>query len=345
MSAAGLSSTGDLDERHALTLLPPTVIGPGNHWYTNSLGYMLGVLTGFGIIAFVIAVGYVVGRIGVGGPQAGYVLNRIAFFVTNPALLFTVLAKEDIHTVLSGVGLAANIAAIATGLIFLLLSRLFFRRSAARTTIGVLSSSYSNFNNIGIPVAVYVLGSATYVAPVLLVQLIIFAPIALTVLDVASRGRASLRDIVLNPVRNPMIIASVLGVVIAALGWKIPTPVDSAFTLLGGAAVPVVLMAFGMSLHGSAPLRATGARVEVIIATLFKVVLMPLVGWAVARFGFHVTGHQLFVTVVLCALPAAQNVYNFAARYERGEIVARDAVLLTTILSVPVVFVVAVLLT
>lgn len=306
---------------------------------------MLGVLTGFGIIAFVIAVGYVVGRMGIGGPQAGYVLNRIAFFVTNPALLFTVLAKEDIRTVLSGVGLAANLAAIVTGLVFLVLSRLFFRRPAARTTIGVLSSCYSNFNNIGIPVAVYVLGSAAYVAPVLLVQLIIFAPIALTVLDVTSRGRVSIRDILLTPVRNPMILASIAGVVVAALGWTLPGPVDSAFTLLGGAAVPVVLMAFGMSLHGSGPLRVAGARAEVIVATAFKVILMPAIGWAVARFGFHVTGHALFVAVVLCALPAAQNVYNFAARYERGEIVARDAVLLTTIFSVPAVFVVALLLT
>jgi hypothetical protein len=306
---------------------------------------MAGVLTGFGIIAFVIVVGYVVGRSGLGGPQAGYVLNRLAFFVTNPALLFLVLAKENLHVVFSGVGLAANLAAIASAGAFLLLSRLFFRRPAARTTIGVLSASYSNFNNIGIPVAVYVLGSATYVAPVLLVQLIVFAPVALTVLDVASRGRTSIRDIALNPVRNPMIIASVAGVVVAALGWKLPGPVDSAFTLLSGAAVPVVLMAFGMSLHGATPLRATGARAEVLVATAFKVMLMPLVGWAIARFGFGITGHELFVTTVLCALPAAQNVYNFAARYERGEIIARDAVLLSTILSVPVIFLVAVLLT
>jgi predicted permease len=104
-------------------------------------------------------------------------------------------------------------------------------------------------------------------------------------------------------------------------------------------------MAFGMSLHGSAPLRGTGARAEVLVATVFKVVLMPLVGWAVARYGFHITGHTLFVTTVLSALPAAQNVYNFAARYERGEIVARDAVLLTTICAVPSIFVIAALLT
>jgi len=314
-------------------------------WYTNRLDAVLGVLTGFGIIAFVIAVGYAVGRSGIGGPQAGYTLNRLGFFVANPALLFTVLAKEDVRTVLSGVGLTANLAAIATGALFLAASIVFFRRDVARTTIGMLAASYSNLNNIGLPVAVYVLGNAAYVAPVLLVQLVVFAPIALTVLDATSRGHVSIRNIVLTPVRNPMIIASVAGVVVAACGWTLPGIVDSAFSLLGGAAVPMVLMAFGMSLHGSAPLRTADARAEVVVAAGFKELVMPLVGWTIARFGFHLTGHALFVAVVLCALPAAQNVYNYAARYERGEIVARDAVLLTTVLSVPAIFVVALLLT
>jgi predicted permease len=52
----------------------------------------------------------------------------------------------------------------------------------------------------------------------------------------------------------------------------------------------------------------------------------------------------LFASVVLAALPAAQNVYNFASRYEQGVALARDTVLLTTILSVPVLVVVAALL-
>jgi malonate transporter len=47
---------------------------------------------------------------------------------------------------------------------------------------------------------------------------------------------------------------------------------------------------------------------------------------------------------VLAALPSAQNVFNYAQRYDRGEILARDTVLITTVLSVPVLLVVAALL-
>src|SRR6478736_1195526 len=201
---------------------------------------MGGVLTGFGIIAFVILVGYLAGRFGVGGPTAPFVLNRIAFFVTNPALLFVTLAHADLRVVFSSQLVVGAISAVVAGALYLALSRAFFRRPVAETTIGVLGSGYVNANNIGLPVAVYVLGSASFVAPVLLLRLIVFAPVALTVLDISSRGAVSLRSILTQPVRNPMIIASVLGILVDATGLPVPDAVYQPFELLGGAAVPLV---------------------------------------------------------------------------------------------------------
>lgn len=305
---------------------------------------MAGVLTGFAIIAFVILVGYIAGRFGVGGPSAPFVLNRIAFFITNPALLFVTLAHADLRVVFSTQLLVAAIAAVVTAGLFLVLSRLFFRRPAPETTIGALGAGYVNANNIGIPVAVYVLGSASFVAPVLLLQLIVFAPIALTVLDVTSRGAVSVWLIVTQPVRNPMIIASVLGILVDVSGLHLPDAVYQPFELIGGAAVPLVLMAFGMSLHGSRPLQAGNGRIEIVSAVALKAVGMPLIAYLAARFAFGLEGHALFAAVALAALPTAQNVYNFAARYERGVPVARDIVLLTTLFAVPALLVTAALL-
>jgi predicted permease len=302
------------------------------------------VVVGFAIIVFVIVVGYVVARVGVGGPNAGFVLNRIAFFVTNPALLFTVLAKADLHVVFSSFVAIAAIAAIASAVLYVVASRLFFRRPAAETTLGALASGYVNANNIGIPVAVYVLGNASYVAPVLLLQLLIFAPTALTVLDVTSRGSVSVGSILTQPFRNPMIIASVAGVIVALTGVTLPHAVFEPFVLLGGAAVPLVLMAFGMSLRGSKPLRAGSGRTEILIASLLKSVIMPVLAYLVAHFVFGLSGSGLLAAVVLAALPTAQNVYNFSSRYERGETMARDTVLLTTILAIPVLVIIAALL-
>ena len=47
---------------------------------------------------------------------------------------------------------------------------------------------------------------------------------------------------------------------------------------------------------------------------------------------------------VLAALPTAQNIFVHATRYGRAEVVARDAIFVTTVLSVPVIAVIAALL-
>ena len=108
--------------------------------------------------------------------------------------------------------------------------------------------------------------------------------------------------------------------------------------------MPVVLLSFGMSLHGQRPLQAGTNRRDVLLATVIKLALMPTIAWLVGRFGFALDDQHLFGVVVLAALPAAQNVFNYAQRYGRAEILARDAVLFTTIGSLPVVLVIAALL-
>jgi malonate transporter len=302
---------------------------------------VLGVLTGFAIIGFVIAVGYVVQRTNVLQVDARVPLNRIAFFVANPALLFTVLARADVHVIFSSF-LVVTVSAIVVSIgVYVLLSRLFFKRPVTETVIGAASSAYSNANNIGLPVAIYVLGDPQFVAPLLMFQLIFLAPVVLGLLDTSTRGRVSFGSIVTQPIRNPIIIASLLGLIVTLTGIHLPDSVMAPFDLIGGASVPLVLMTFGMSLSGQRPLAPGSGRREIITASVLKTVVMPVVAFVLGRFVFHLDAHHLFGVVVLAALPTAQNIYNFASRYERGVVVARDTVLITTIAAVPILFVVA----
>jgi malonate transporter len=305
---------------------------------------MGGVLIGFAIIGFVILVGYVIERAGIAGPEGGRVLNRVAFFVATPALLFTVLVHADVRVFFSPF-LATVLVSVACGVVlYVAVSLAFFRTPLAETTLGAAASTYVNANNIGLPVAIYVLGSAQYVAPVLLLQLLVLAPLTLTILDVSTRGRVSLRSIVTQPLRNPMIIASVVAVLIAVLGIQVPAPVLAPLGILGGAAIPMVLLAFGMSLHGQRLLKAGSGRKRVAVASAIKVAAMPLIAYLVGRFVFGLAGPELFAVVTVSALPTAQNIYNFSARYNRGTVVARDTVLVTTIASIPALLVIAALL-
>jgi len=62
-----------------------------------------------------------------------------------------------------------------------------------------------------------------------------------------------------------------------------------------------------------------------------------------AAFGsaFGLSGPAELAVVVSAALPTPQNVFGYAVRFDTGVALARDAALLTTFLSVPMVLIVA----
>lgn len=302
------------------------------------------MLIGFAIIGVVILIGYVVGRVGVLGEHAPKVMSRLVFFVLSPALLFTVLADADVHTLFSSMLAVSAIAAVLSCLIFAGIALLVFRRGIPETVIGSISAGYVNANNIGIPVAVYVLGNTAYSAPVILLQLLVLAPISLTILDISTSGSVSIGRVLMQPVRNPLIIASALGVVVSVTELEIPMAVMEPFRIVGAAAVPLVLIAFGMSLHGDRLLAPGSDRRGIVVASAIKLAVMPVIAWVFGRFVFGLDQEHLFAVVVLAGLPTAQNVFVFAQRYERGVSLARDTVLITTVGSVPVLVAVAALL-
>ncbi|MEG3615607.1 AEC family transporter [Isoptericola haloaureus] len=306
---------------------------------------MQGVVTGFAIIGVVIVAGYVAARLRIGGPGAREALNRVGFFIASPALLFTVVADADLGRLLGAPLMVQLTAALTAAAVFVVVNRLWWRLRVPEATIGALGSGYVNAGNIGLPVAIYVLDDATAVVPVIGLQLLIVSPLVLLLLDSATSRKVSLGFVVSQPVRNPIILGALAGAAVSLTGVTVPDIVLAPLEILGGAAVPMILLAFGMSLHGSRPLRGEEGRAPVVVATVLKALVMPAVAFAVARFGFGLDDAAVATAVTLAALPTAQNIYNYAARFRRGEVLARDTVLMTTLASPLVMIVAAALLT
>lgn len=305
---------------------------------------MAGVLSGFAIIAVVIAFGYASGRAGLITPEVAPVIARLIFFVLAPCLLFTILARTTADELLSPFLLVPMAAAAVAYAAYALVARLVWRRSGAHATLGALAAGYVNSNNIGLPVAVYMLGGAAFVAPVLLAQLVLVTPIALTILDMCTRGRTSLRGILLGPLRNPLVVSSALGVVVGLTGLTVPDVVLEPLRIVGAATVPLLLLNYGASLHGIRVLQPGPERKDVVLATGIKLLLMPAVAWAFGAWVLGLAGHDLFVVVAIAALPAAQNTFTYAQRYDTAQIVVRDTILLTTVGAVPVLLAAAAVL-
>lgn len=306
---------------------------------------MQGVFTGFVTIAVVIGVGALLAHLRILDLTAQRVLSQVSFFVGSPALMVMTLGRADVHEVLSA-NLVATAAAVVVPLaIYLPLARFVWRRRLGDATIGGLSAAYVNAGNLGIPVASYVLGDASYVAPTLLLQLLVLQPIALALLDADALGRSpSIVELVSRPFKNPLTVGSLLGVLLSVTGWTLPDFVGNPLELLGNMAVPAMLVAYGIALRLGPGLGTAGSMSELATTSLLKLIVQPVVAYAVAHFALGVDGHALLAIVVCSALPTAQNIFVHATRYDRATVLARDTILITTMGAVPVILVIASLL-
>jgi malonate transporter and related proteins len=303
-----------------------------------------GVLEGFATVGFIIGVGLLLAHARILDASAQRMLATLTFYVASPALLITMLQDADVHQLFSGNLIATGGAVAVSGLLALGLSRAR-SHDLGRTVISMLSACYVNGANLGIPIAVYVIGDATAVVPTILLQLVLLQPIALTLLDVAVAGqRLSWRVVASRPFKNPMTIASAAGLAMALTGLHLPGPLFDPIQIIGQMSVPGMLIAYGISLRlGPLPGRGVPAT-ELAGLVALKMAVQPVAAYVIGRL-LGLSDHELLTVTVLAGLPTAQNVFVMAVRYQRSVTLARDAVFVTTLAAIPQMLLISALLT
>ncbi|NYH40379.1 hypothetical protein HNR22_000106 [Micromonospora jinlongensis] len=298
----------------------------------------MSLVSAFVPIWILTAVGYAACRWGLLGEAAASVLGRFVFHLAMPAALFLALSRMPLSGFAGRSLLAFGVSTAAVvGFGWVGASRLFGREPGERPIWG-MAAGYVNSANLGIPIATQVLGDVSFLAEVVLLQVLVVTPVILVALDRHSdpAGRVRVRRIASLPVRNPVILASLLGVACSATGLHLPSTASASLTLLSGAAVPAALVALGASLHRTAPSRAGPAEMakpaELAVITALKLVAQPVIAYA-AGLALHLSAPQLLAVVVCAGLPTAQNTFIYSQEYGVGEAVANRAVVVTTTLS------------
>jgi malonate transporter len=302
------------------------------------------VVTALATMAAIIATGWFLGRRGTLGPRGLPVLARVCFSVATPALLFDTVAHADLHVLLSRSALVTALSTTTVALSAIVMLAFVWHRAAADVVFGTLAASYVNAGNLGLPLAVYLLGNAVAVVPPLLFQLLVIAPIAFTVLDAhLSAARPGLAGILARTMRNPIIVASLSGLLLAALPWRLPAPLFGPFILIGAAAAPLALLTFGMSVASARAEGEATRRRELVLVTVLRTVVSPCLALLLGH-GLGLDHGALLAVVTMAALPTAQNVLVYATQYRRGQALARDAGVLTSTLAVPALLIIAAML-
>ena len=233
------------------------------------------VVSGLAVFAVVIAVGWALVRFGAVPAGSDTILTGVCFYAATPALLVTTIGGADLASVVSRTTLAGLLAETLGIVSAWLVHRLALHRSVAESTIGALAAGYVNAANLGIPVLIVLLGDATAIAPILLLQLLVISPAAFAVLDVSTaRGAGPGPAVWTAPLRNPLLLGVVAGLVVNLTGWDAGAAagglVANSLSALGALAVTLMMLSLGMSLAASSPRvtrRLTVARVTRLRAT------------------------------------------------------------------------------
>ncbi|MEX1119234.1 MAG: AEC family transporter [Terrimicrobiaceae bacterium] len=262
-------------------------------------------------------------------------LNKLAFWVALPALLFRSAAEaghpgaRTFH--LLGILVAATLLACLAA--YLLCSLLHVPTKSWGTL--AQSAFRGNLAYIGIPLlslGLPAMGGGPEAFPtavvVMTLMMVIFNFLAVLVLQ---RGRWNPREVARSIVTNPLLVAGLLG-----LGWSTTglglTPVaDKTLQILGSAAVPMALLCIGGTLVAASP---GGRKKEIAIAVGLKVAFLPLAVWGLGlAIGLDLV--ELRIGVVLAACPTAAASYVMAARMGGDSQLASASIAVSTICSAP----------
>ncbi|MCY1145616.1 AEC family transporter [Actinoplanes sp. Pm04-4] len=300
---------------------------------------MISALSGFAVIGVIVLVGWVAGRWGRLPAETQAVGGRLAYLILTPCLIFQGAAASDPGALFTQPLIVSTAAALLCFGLHALTTR---GRDPGTRIVGALAAGYTNATYIGVPVATYVLRDTALVVPIVMLQLLIITPVALTVLQFVTTGHTSWRTSLTAPFRVPLTVAVALGVAVAVTGIRLPSVLAEPITAIGQAAVPVVLLVFGMSLSGRRVLEPGPDRLPIVAAVVLKTAVMPLIAFLLAL-GLRLTPTQTYAVTVLAALPTAQNIFLYAQSFGTALLLARDAIFLSTLACAPALLTIALL--
>lgn len=257
-------------------------------------------------------------------------MNAVAFRAFMPVMCF-----YNIYSNEAALSIRPQFIAFAVGgvLVSYVLSWLYSERfvSEPRRRGVVIQGLYrSNFLFIGVPLASGLLGAEQLGVVSVCAALVIplFNVLAVVALEAYNGQKPKLGKLVLDIVKNPLIIGTVLGVIFALLRLRLPAAVESAVRDMGRAASPLLLFLLGAFFKFGG---WEGHRRELIAVCLGRLVLIPAVVLTLSvLLGFR--GIEFVTLIAIFASSTATNSFPMAQQMGGDAALAGDIVVMTSAL-------------
>ena len=295
------------------------------------------------VLFLLMATGTVAVKTGVLKPENKQALSNLLVYLVVPAMILNSyrmeFSAEILRNLLAAFGM--SVLAICIGTVITLV--LTARRKNSRAPIFRFATVFSNAAYMGFPLISALFGA----------EGLLYASAYVTVFNILLwtmgygmvSGSANAKDVARNLLRTPVFYALVAGLAIYFFQIPIPRLIAQPIELLAGMNTPLSMLITGMLLAAS-DLKAIVSDLHIWKLAAVRMLLIPAVCLGVfALLGLVHLGMSAQVVLLLECCPAAAITSVFAVQFHHDESYAAGSVVLTTLLSIVILPLCALLLT
>lgn len=293
-------------------------------------------------IFLVMAVGYFSKEIGLINEKFINAAVKFNFKVGLSTLLFYEIYSAKVGKFFNGRLLLFSFISIIVSAIVLYIIIPIFIKDKKRASAMIHTIYRSNFVLLGIPIGVNMFGKDNIQNVALLLPVAIPTYNFLAVLILAIFGENGASDIkekikftIMGIIKNPLILASVLAILMKILSFKLPLFLDRAVSEVSSLGTPLALITLGAQLEFKSVIKNLKYS---LVATFGRLVVVPSIVIIIAiLIGFR--GSELGSIFVLFSAPTAVSAYIMAKEMKSDYRLTGDVVILTTLFSMFTIFI------
>jgi predicted permease len=282
-----------------------------------------------------IGIGYLTQSLGLISQSAYAQMNKLVFLVLLPCMLFSNIYGTPIEDIVNIRLLIYGVGSVVAIFLYSIWIAKALTGDSKKRGVALQGLYRSNFVLYGFPIVQSVYGNSTGATALLIAAIVpVFNILAVIALEMFRSGKIQLKSILLNILKNPLIIATLLAIMFSAFRVRLPRVVEKSLSDLTLSATPVALIILGGTFQKHS-LRENRRLLSAI--ALFKLLISPAIFLGIAAaLGFR--GVELLTLVSLFGAPAAVSSFSMAQQMGGDGDLAAQNILITTVASVFTIF-------
>ena len=265
------------------------------------------------------------------------VVNDLVFKLFLPCLLFYNIYTTNVDEILNIPFIIYAISFVVIMFIILMVTVPFFIRDNSKCGVFIQGIFRSNFVLFGLPVSTTLLSEGNAGLTSLSIAFIVplYNVLAVICLERFRKNKVNFWAIIKGILKNPLIIASALGVVFLVLDIKIPDFCGNVVRDLSRVATPLALVGLGGSFTFSA---IKGNTLKLMFLLLFKLLIVPFTAIFLGAYVFGFEGAAIVTLISAFASPTAVSSFTMAQSMGGDSDLAAQTVVFTSVFSILTVF-------